>query len=137
MTATSDNRMKILVDKAALDALLKSATPHHEGSTAAIADELRLDDLASEAVAVAVRKQGRTRKPRSEPIDPLDQLATIVLGVAEATNRRLKAEVAASDTVMQVYLRAVLHTAMRAGIFDRVTAAFQAKHEAAKAEKTE
>lgn len=129
--------MKVTVDKAALDALLKSAAPLHEGSTQAIADELRLDDLASEAVAVAVRKQGRTRKPRSEPIDPLDQLATIVLGVAESTNRRLKAEVVASNTVMQVYLRAVLHTAMRAGILDRVTAAFQAKQAAADAERIE
>jgi hypothetical protein len=129
--------MKVLVDKAALDALLKSATPFHEGSTKAIAEELQLDDLAGEAVAVAVRKQGRTRKPRSEPIDPLDQLATIVLGVAESTNRRLKSEVMASNTVMQVYLRAVLHTAMRAGILDRVTAAFQAKQAAADAERIE
>ncbi|HEP6430589.1 TPA: hypothetical protein VDB83_004912 [Burkholderia cenocepacia] len=52
--------MKILVDKAALDDLLRSAVPVYDGSTQAIANELDLDTLINEAVAAAQpRRIGR------------------------------------------------------------------------------
>lgn len=127
--------MKVLVDKAALEALLRSATPAFEGSNAELARELNLAELAAEAAGSAVRKSGRSRKRGAEPIDPLDQLATIVLGVSESMNRTLKSEVAAAGTVMQVYLRAVLHVAMRAGIFEQVTTALLEHKQASKPTK--
>jgi len=125
--------MKVLVDRAALEALLKSATPLYEGGTGSIARELNLGELAAEAATTATRRAGRSRKRGIQPIDPLNQLATIVLGVAESMNRRVKTEVAAADTNTQVYLRAVLHVAMRAGIFEHVSAALLAEKKGASA----
>ncbi|KVN83437.1 hypothetical protein [Burkholderia ubonensis] len=116
--------MKVLVDKAALDELLKSATPFHGGSTSAIADELRLDALVPEAIAAA-RARRRAKAGKSH-IDPLDQLTSVVIGVPESMNRYIRAQVEAANTNVQAYTRAVLHLAMRAGLMDRVTAAMLA-----------
>lgn len=118
--------MKVLVDKSALDALLKSATPFHEGSTAAIADELNLDALVPEALAAA--RARRRAKAGESHIDPLDQLVQVAIGVPESMNRHIKAQVDAAGTNVQAYTRAVLHLAMRAGLMDRVTAAMLAEH---------
>jgi hypothetical protein len=117
---------KVLVDKAALDALLKSATPFHEGSTSAIGQELKLDALVSEAIDAA--RPRRRAKVGANPIDPLDQLVSVVIGMPESMNRRIRAEVAAANTNVQAYTRAVMHLAMRAGLMDRVTAAMLAEH---------
>ncbi|TES65650.1 hypothetical protein E2P84_36595 [Burkholderia cepacia] len=112
---------KILVDKAALDALLKSATPFHDGSTSTIANELGLEALVPEAIAAA--RARRRAKAGESHIDPLDQLTSVVIGVPESMNRYIKAQVEAANTNVQAYTRAVLHLAMRAGLMDRVTAA--------------
>jgi hypothetical protein len=115
--------MKVLVDRAALDALLKTAMPVHEGSTEGIATELDLDSLVSEAcVAAQPRRRGRAGDSN---IDPLDQLVSVVIGVPESMNRHIKAQVAEAGTNVQAYTRAVLHLAMRAGLMDRVTLAMR------------
>lgn len=119
--------MKVLVDKAALDALLKTAMPVHEGSTAAISRELDLDALVSEAVTAA--KPRRRAKAGNSNIDPLDQLVSLVIGVPESMNRHIKAQVAEAGTNVQAYTRAVLHLAMRAGLMERVTAAMRCDEE--------
>ncbi|NIF40100.1 hypothetical protein F3J14_04130 [Burkholderia sp. Tr-862] len=112
--------MNVLVDKAALDELLKSVVPVFAGSTNTIAEELNLDDLVAEAVAAA---QPRKRaKAGASNIDPLDQLVSIVIGAPESMNRFIKAQVAEAGTNVQAYTRAVLHLAMRAGLMERVTA---------------
>jgi hypothetical protein len=116
---------KVTIDRAALEALLKTVAPMPDGSSAALARELNLAELATEAATVSTRRQGRSRKRGIEPIDPLDQLATIVLCVPETMNRQLKTEVAAANTNMTVYLRAILHVAQRAGMFEHVTAALR------------
>jgi hypothetical protein len=116
--------MKVLVDKAALDALLRSATPFNEGDTTAIAEELRLADLLPEALDAA-RARRRTKAGESN-IDPLDQLVSLVIGVPESMNRHIKSQVAAASTNVQEYTRAVLYLAMRAGLTERVTAAMLA-----------
>ena len=119
--------MKVLVEKAALDALLKSAIPVYEGSTQAIAEELALDELVTEAVAAA---QPRKRaKAGDSNIDPLDQLVSVVIGAPESMNRFIKAQVAEAETNVQAYTRAVLHLAMRAGLMERVTAAMRGASE--------
>lgn len=115
--------MKVLVDKAALDALLKTAMPVNEGGTDAIAKELDLDALVTEAIDAA-RPRRRTKAGDSN-IDPLDQLVSVVIGVPESMNRHIKAQVADAGTNVQAYTRAVLHLAMRAGLMDRVTAAMR------------
>ena len=114
---------KVLVDKVAIDALLKSAMPVYEGSTNAIEAELDLDTLVREAVDAA-RPRRRTKAGASN-IDPLDQLVSVVFGLPESMNRHIKAQVAKADSNVQEYTRAVLHLAMRAGLMDRVTAAMR------------
>ncbi|WP_334043576.1 hypothetical protein [Burkholderia ambifaria] len=117
--------MKVLVDKAALDALLRSAVPAYEGDTSVIAHELNLDELVGEAVAAAQpRRRGRAGESN---IDPLDQLVQVVIGAPESMNRFIKAQVAEAGTNVQAYTRAVLHLAMRAGLMDRVTTAMRSK----------
>ncbi|MCW3587369.1 hypothetical protein [Burkholderia cenocepacia] len=118
---------KILVDKAALDALLKSATPFHEGDTSAIADELSLNALVPESLAAA-RARRRTKAGESH-IDPLDQLSSVVIGVPESMHRYIRAQVGAANTNVQAYTRAVFHLAMRTGMMERITAAMQAERE--------
>ncbi|CAE6823308.1 hypothetical protein R70006_06311 [Paraburkholderia domus] len=119
--------MKVLVEKAALDALLKTAMPAHEGNTDALAQELSLDDLLPEALAVA---RARKRAKRGEShIDPLDQLVQVVFGLPESMNLHIKAQVAEAGTNVQAYTRAVMHLAMRAGLMDRVTAAMRREAE--------
>lgn len=115
--------MKLLVEKAALDALLKSAVPTYEGSTQSIAKELDLDSLVTEAVAAAQPR--RRTKAGDSGIEPLDQLVSVVIGVPESMNRFIKAQVAEAETNVQAYTRAVLHLAMRAGLMARVTAAMR------------
>ncbi|ODP35142.1 hypothetical protein [Pandoraea sp. ISTKB] len=119
--------MKVLVDKAALDALLKTATPVHEGGTTAISRELNLDDLLYEAVEAA--KPRRRAKAGDSNIDPLDQLVSVVIGVPESMNRYIKAQVAEAGTNVQAYTRAVFHLAMRAGLMDRLTASMSINRE--------
>ncbi|HDR9034257.1 TPA: hypothetical protein QDB07_001726 [Burkholderia vietnamiensis] len=112
--------MKVMVDKAALDNLLRSAVPVCEGGTQAIAEQLDLDALVSEAVAAAQPR--RRGKAGDSNIDPLDQLVSVVIGAPESMNRFIKAQVAEAGTSVQAYTRAVLHLAMRAGLMERVTA---------------
>jgi hypothetical protein len=115
--------MKVLVEKEALDALLKSVIPVYEGSTRAIAEELNLDELVTEAV---VASQPRRRaKAGDSNIDPLDQLVSVVIGAPESMNRFIKAQVTEAGTNVQAYTRAVLHLAMRAGLMERVTVAMR------------
>jgi len=115
--------MKVMVDKEALDALLKSAMPVNEGGTQEIANELHLDVLVTEAVAAA--RPRRRGKAGETNIDPLDQLVSVVIGAPESMNRFIKAQVAEAGTNVQAYTRAVLHLAMRAGLMERVTAAMR------------
>ncbi|MDM8356559.1 hypothetical protein [Pandoraea communis] len=115
--------MKLLVDKEALDALLKSAQPLNEGSTQRIAEELDLDALVTEAVAAAQPR--RRGKAGESNIAPLDQLVSIVIGAPESMNRVIKAQVAEAGTNVQAYTRALLHFAMRAGLMERLTAAMR------------
>ncbi|KND62291.1 hypothetical protein BVER_01746 [Candidatus Burkholderia verschuerenii] len=115
--------MKVLVEKEALDALLKSAIPVHEGNTRAIAEELNLDALVTEAV-VAAQPRKRAKAGNSN-IDPLDQLVSVVIGAPESMNRFIKAQVTEAGTNVQAYTRAVLHLAMRAGLMERVTVAMR------------
>jgi hypothetical protein len=114
---------KVLVEKSALDALLKSAVPMYEGSTNGIADELDLESLLAEAVTAAQPR--RRAKAGDSNIDPLDQLVQVVIGVPESMNRFIKAQVAEAGTNVQAYTRAVLHLAMRAGLTERVTASMR------------
>ncbi|MCA8050901.1 hypothetical protein [Burkholderia arboris] len=124
--------MKILVDKAALDDLLRSAVPVYEGSTQAIANELDLDTLINEAVVAAQpRRRGRAGDSN---IEPLDQLVSIVIGAPESMNRFIKAQVAEAGTTVQAYTRALLHLSMRAGLMERVTEAMRSKMSSGAAE---
>ncbi|MBR8427289.1 hypothetical protein [Burkholderia cenocepacia] len=115
--------MKVLVDKAALDDLLRSAVPAYEGGKQAIAEELHLEALIDEAVSAAQPRR-RARSGDSN-IDPLDQLVQVAIGVPELMNRFIKSQVAEADTNVQVYIRATLHLAMRAGLMERVTEAMR------------
>lgn len=113
--------MRVTVDKAALDALINSAIAVSGDSTAAIAKELKLAELVPEAIAVA-RPRRRAKAGKSH-IDPAEKLVQVVIGVPDSMDRHIKAQVAAAGSNVQVYTRAVLHLAMRAGLMDRVTQA--------------
>lgn len=115
--------MKILVDKDALDALLKSALPLNEGRTQRISEELNLDALVTEAVAASQPR--RRGKAGESNIDPLDQLVSIVIGAPESMNRYIKAQVAEAESNVQAYTRALLHLAMRSGLMERLTVAMR------------
>lgn len=111
--------MRVTVDKAALDALIHSAVAVSGDSTAAIAKELKLDELVPEAVAAA--RPRRRAKAGESHIDPAEKLVQVVIGVPDSLDRHIKAQVTATGSNVQVYTRAVLLLAMRAGLMDQVT----------------
>lgn len=112
---------RVTVDKAALDALLQSVSDAPGCDVSHIATELRLEDLIEEALDAASLKRGKRQTGDD------DLRTNIVLGVSSVMNKHIRDEADKADTNIQVYCRAVLELAQRAGLTEKITAAFIAR----------